>query len=92
MIKDHIILQSYLIYFKKTCYIVRNLKKKSKLSPPLLNPQSKHTLNISFRYKKHKNQTEPFIHSILMTAMVVRELKGAFLIDVRSLVDRSLLI
>ena len=34
MINDHVILQSHLIYFRKTCYIVRNLKKKSKFSPP----------------------------------------------------------
>jgi len=41
MINNHIIPQSHLIYFRKTCYIICNLKKKSK---PLLNPQSKHTL------------------------------------------------
>jgi len=34
MINNYIILQSHLIYFRKTCYIVRNLKKKSKPSPP----------------------------------------------------------
>ena len=34
MINDHIILQSRLIYFRKTCYVVRNLKKEIKPSPP----------------------------------------------------------
>jgi len=34
MINDNIILQSHFIYFRKTCYIVRNLKKKTKPSPP----------------------------------------------------------
>jgi len=34
VISDHIILQLLLIYFKKTIYIVRNLKKKIKPSPP----------------------------------------------------------
>ena len=46
MINDYIILQKHLIYFKKTFYIVRNLKIKSESSPPLINPQSKHTLRV----------------------------------------------
>jgi len=33
MINDHIVLQKHLIYFKKTFYIVRNLKNKSESSP-----------------------------------------------------------
>ena len=33
MINDHKILQSHLIYFRKTCYIIRNLKKKIEPSP-----------------------------------------------------------
>jgi len=36
MINDHIIHQKYLIYFKKTFYIVRNLKNKSE--PPFPSP------------------------------------------------------
>ena len=32
MINDHIILQKHLIYFKKTFYIVHNLKNKSEKS------------------------------------------------------------
>jgi len=44
MINDHIMLQSHLILFRKTCYIVRNSKKKNKLSPPFpsqtLNPNT----------------------------------------------------
>jgi len=47
MINDHIILQSHLIYFKNTCYMIRDFKKKSTPSP-LLNPQSKHTLKVFF--------------------------------------------
>ena len=34
MINDHKILQSHLIYFRKTCYIVRNLKKKTEPFTP----------------------------------------------------------
>ena len=34
MINNHIILQSHLIYFRKTCYRVGNFKKKIKPSPP----------------------------------------------------------
>jgi len=47
MINHRKILQLHFIYFRKICYIVCNLKKKIELSPPLLNPQSKHTLRIS---------------------------------------------
>jgi len=42
MTNDHIILQKHLTYFKKTFYIVCNLKNKSEPSPP--KPQSKYTL------------------------------------------------
>ncbi len=33
MINNHIILQKHLMYFRKTFYIVRNLKNKSESSP-----------------------------------------------------------
>jgi len=38
MINDHKILQKHLTYFEKTFYIVRNLKNKNELSPPLPSP------------------------------------------------------
>jgi len=65
MINYRIIFQSHLIYFRKTCYIVHNLKKKSKPSPPLLNPQSKHTLK-NFLVKNFKAETQvPYIPQTL---------------------------
>ena len=40
MINDYKIIQSHLIYFKKICYIIRNLKKKSKpFSPFSFSPE-----------------------------------------------------
>ena len=40
MINDHMILKQHLIYFKKTFYIVLNLKNKNESFPPKLSIQT----------------------------------------------------
>ena len=48
MINNHIILQSHLIYFRKTRYTIRNLKKKSKSSSPFPSIQTDVVLFLSY--------------------------------------------
>ena len=80
MINDHIILQSHLIYFRKTCYIVRNLKTKSKPSPPF--HHSFRTFRPTMRLILDRRVAQDFIPWFLASQCEISHIRPSSIIHV----------